>query len=539
VDIEILKLRWFPDKNPGSYIDAAFPVLAYECEVFIPVDKEMDAYEETILKLISIGVSEKSIQKTLNISQSLCGSILANLEGRKYIEQLSANKYKLTQKAEDVLNNINADDSENKSKFGYIFVNPIRKDPLWYFHEGDIYNIPRSDAKLLERKIKDKNEVKMFEGSKIPHWQIEKAFSAYCRIAKIMENLEKSGNKASDEEVADLFAGIESDLSESNYQEEDKDEDENDNQNNIAQITSKNSKIRLLKVRPEKLYLQMRIVFDPSVPGGFLVESPFDFRGNDNELFLRQIQWLKNQEDVFIGDDKFSQFLNNEVNKLFAGEISDCDPSVIIIKKLHILNVEKEKYEQIYDNTFNIIHLMQQKNLSDFAKENIVGGFSRKLIEPLMNKLFYTLLKESREKTSRQAFWDFTCKADRQEEIKRQNIMVDKFAKILNINSNILSSDKIFSAIKKLKYGSGHSIYEKLMNLIVLLYYQPSPQIRHFFLSEGLENYIKTVEELNRIRNSASHAQGKFTDKDYEYFIDNVFYVANRLLEALSIKEGR
>jgi hypothetical protein len=542
VKIETLNLRNFRDKNSGNAIDAAFPVLAYECEVSVPVEKKTDAYEEAVLKFISIGLSDKSIGKTLNITESLRKHIFSSLEGRGYIEQF-ANSYKLTEKAENALNGIEADDTETESKFGYIFVSAIKKEPLWYFHEGDIFNIPRSDKGLTEKEKqitkKEKDENKSSEDFGIPDWRIEKAFSTYCRIVKMMENLEKKDKGArSEEKAADLFAGIELDLSEADYLEDD---DTKDNTAEKPSITSKKFKVRKLKGDPQKLYLQIRIIFDPSIPGGYWVESPFDFKGNDNELFLRQIQWMSNQKDVFIGDERFSQFLNNEVNKLLPGRISEADSGVIITNKLPILNAEKYRYKKIYDDTSEAIRLMQQKNMPLLAKENITGSFSRKLIEPLMNQLFRTVLEESRKKTSERAFRDFTCKGDSQEKLKRQQDMTDKFAKNIKVDRDVLPSEnKIFAAIKRLKHTFGNSIYEKLLNLIVFQFYQPSQQIRRFFQSDGIEEYIKTVERLNDIRNSASHAQDKsFTDADYEYYTNHVFDVANRLLEALSIKEDK
>jgi len=70
--------------------------------------------------------------------------------------------------------------------------------------------------------------------------------------------------------------------------------------------------------------------------------------------------------------------------------------------------------------------------------------------------------------------------------------------------------------------------------LIVYQYYQPSPQIRKFFQIEGIRDYINTVYKLNGIRNSAIHSTDRpFTDQDYDYYIEHIFDVANRLLEAL------
>jgi len=520
VSIEIINLRNFKNTDNDKAIDAAFPVLAFECEVSVPVEKEIDAYEEAILKLILIGLTKSNIQKTLNITESLCGSIFANLEIRNYIENTS-NGYTLTPKAHDYLNGLEITNPATESKFGYILASAIKKEPLWYFHEGDIFNIPRSDSKLVEKKLTiENNEDKTFEGADIPAWRLEKAFFQYCR------NIETQENKgiASDEEIIDLFADIEADLSEADYQDESEESAENDNKENKV---TRNLLVRKLRRKPQKLYLQMRIVIDVSIPGGFSVESPFDFDGYDNELFLRQIQWIMNPvHNVRINKAKFSDFMSNEIHRFLPRGGVNVNKDVFIMGKLPVLSTERNKYMRVFEDTGMIIDLMQQKNLTPLSKENIVGDFNRKLIECLMERLFRTVPEAVRKKINTLAYNDFNRTGD----------MVDKFADVIGVGRNVLpqKSDVVYSAIKRLKYTNGNSIYEKLLNLIVYQYYLPSPQIKRFFQIECIEDYIKTVYNLNRIRNSASHSTDKiFTDQDYNYYIDHVFDVANRLLESL------
>jgi len=520
VSIEILKLRYFTNADSTKGIDVAFPVLSFECEVSVPVEKEIDAYQEAILKLILIGLTKKNIQKTLNITESLCGSILANLEVRNYIESIS-NGYELTPKAHNYLNKLEITEPDTESKFGYILASAIKKEPLWYFHEGDILNIPRSDSKLLENKLTiENNEDKTFENADISGWRLEKAFSLYCRIIEIQEKNNK--NTVSNEEIMDLFSDIEADLSEADYQDGSEKFAEKDNEGKKNAV-SRNLRVRKLKSKPKKLYLQTRILIDTSIPGGFLVESPFDFDGCDNVLFLRQIQWIMNPvHKVYIGKNKFSEFMSNEIHKFLPkNSVNNVDKDLFIMNKLPILYTEREnkKYKQVFEDTSMIIELMQQKNLPLLTKENIVGDFHRKLFECLIKFLFRSVPEENRKKINQRARNDFRDK---------KGNMVEKFAKVIGVDRNVLPKDIVYSVKKR------NGIYEKFFNLIVYQYYQPSPQIRRFFQIEGIENYIKIVYKLNGIRNSASHSIDRtFTDQDYNYYIDHIFDVANRLLESL------
>ena len=64
MSVDILSMRRF-DANDQA-IDIALPVLAIECEATPPLERFLDAYEETVLKLVSLGLSTGGISKTLN-----------------------------------------------------------------------------------------------------------------------------------------------------------------------------------------------------------------------------------------------------------------------------------------------------------------------------------------------------------------------------------------------------------------------------------------------------------------------------------------
>ncbi|MFP3041060.1 hypothetical protein LQZ19_04460 [Treponema primitia] len=146
MNIEIIKLRNFQG-NPSS-IDLALPIIAFECEAYIPQDNELDAYQEAVLKLVSIGLAENGIRNTLGITQSLCGDIFNTLKDQSFLNKENS-KWELSEKATKALYNTNTNEISDTSRFGYMFLSAIKKDPFWFFYEGDIHTLPLSDQSLL------------------------------------------------------------------------------------------------------------------------------------------------------------------------------------------------------------------------------------------------------------------------------------------------------------------------------------------------------------------------------------------------------
>ena len=77
MNIDILNMRRFSSDEKA--IDVALAVMAIECEATPPLENHLDAYEETVLKLVSIGLSTHGIARTMNASESLIEEILAHL----------------------------------------------------------------------------------------------------------------------------------------------------------------------------------------------------------------------------------------------------------------------------------------------------------------------------------------------------------------------------------------------------------------------------------------------------------------------------
>ena len=80
--IDILDMGRYNDD--AQAIDVALPVLAIECEATPPMQNYLDAYEETVLKLVSIGLSTHGIAQTLKATESLIEEILSQLELKAY-----------------------------------------------------------------------------------------------------------------------------------------------------------------------------------------------------------------------------------------------------------------------------------------------------------------------------------------------------------------------------------------------------------------------------------------------------------------------
>ena len=85
MNVDILNMRRFDTDNQA--IDVALPVLAIECEATPPLENFLDAYEEAVLRLVSLGLSANGIAKTLNATESLAEEILSHLEVKQYVKR--------------------------------------------------------------------------------------------------------------------------------------------------------------------------------------------------------------------------------------------------------------------------------------------------------------------------------------------------------------------------------------------------------------------------------------------------------------------
>ena len=295
MSIEILTLGRFEPNEKA--VNVALPVLAIECEVTPPIENFLDAYEETVLKLISIGLSSRGIAETLNATESLIEEILDNLASKNYIEKEIGRPWKVTDDGNKYLSGEIGERESDNSQYGYMFVNAIKKDVLPFFYQGDINQISLFRGNVLPAKLTVcGDEEKTFEPFTPKRTKLKEAYRNYFKNANTSKQYD-DGDITRDEAI-DRFEGLDS---------FDEEADEpitlEDAAAESKRALQSNMFIRALNRPPKRIYLTMRIIIDPQSPGGYKVESPFDFNGLDNTYFLRQIQWLTATGTTFLGND--------------------------------------------------------------------------------------------------------------------------------------------------------------------------------------------------------------------------------------------
>ena len=116
MNIEILNMA--KRKQNARAIDIALPVLAIECEATPPLENYLDAYEETVLKFVAIGLSARGIASAINATESLIEKILDNLNRKKYVIKETGKPWKLSEDGEKYLYGSVVDRESDNSQFG-------------------------------------------------------------------------------------------------------------------------------------------------------------------------------------------------------------------------------------------------------------------------------------------------------------------------------------------------------------------------------------------------------------------------------------
>ena len=124
MSVDILNITQYEANNQA--IDMALPVLAIECEATPPLENYLDAYEEAVLKLVSLGLSTNGISKTLNAAESLIDEILALLEIKNYAKRETGKPWKLTEDGEKYLDGTIKERASSESQYGFMFINAIK-----------------------------------------------------------------------------------------------------------------------------------------------------------------------------------------------------------------------------------------------------------------------------------------------------------------------------------------------------------------------------------------------------------------------------
>ena len=267
MSIEILNMgRYSPNERA---INIALPVLAIECEATPPLKNVLDAYEETVLKFVSIGLSADGISHTLNAPKSLIEEILDSLERENFVSKEKGKAWMLTERGLKYISGIVEEHASENSQYGFMFVNAIKKEVLPFFYQGDLNQIPWYIGMPLPRRLTiEGDESKTFTNLPVKKAELRKAYRHYHRTLETAKQY--NDGDISLEEATDLFEDLESldefnDLIDPNVSE--------------AAHTNKlqgNMFIRQLNCPAKWVYLTMRLIIDPQVPSGYKVESPFD-----------------------------------------------------------------------------------------------------------------------------------------------------------------------------------------------------------------------------------------------------------------------
>lgn len=520
--VEILNLRNFEEKKDA--IDVAFPILAYECEASPPADKYLDAYEEAILKFVSIGLGATGISKALNCTEGLVEIVLLNLsDKRRFIHREKGSPWTLTEEGKKYLDQGEVDVEQNKSEFGYMFVSAVRHNVFPYFYKGSIEKASSfRGAKLPFKLTSECDEEKTFEAIKVKKARLREAYLEFVRHDEIVVEFDE-GNLSIDE-AKDLFEDLESfDEELDDAFETEEVESEKDNLK-----ISKGLYIRALDKAPKKFYLRMQVIIDPHVPGGFRVESPLPLNNIDENYFIQQIQWMRKAGKTYVDESNLDEFMIKEIQKIAPKyTINEKNFAVYVLEKTPLLSIHKTKYANIYDDFSRVYdQLTIQSSMLD--KENIVNNLYKYVLEKLFNKYISVFTESQLNSIQKNAFSTLRTKG------------LDDYYDALVVGTRLKGTDipwrgykHLNTVINRLTFTKGNSICEKFVNCLVVNYHLGSDAIKRLLGRDDIKDIVVLIDRLNQVRKKVTHdTDDEFTEKDYSYFISNVYDLVNAILES-------
>lgn len=518
MNIDILNMGKFAPNEKA--INVALPVMALECEAAPPLENYLDAYEETVLKLVSVGLSTHGIAVTLNATESLIEEILAHLEMKEYAAKETGKPWKLTDDGKKYLNGSMSERESKNTQFGYMFINAIKKDILPFFYQGDINQISLFRGGRLPAKLTViGDEVKTFQDIIVKRPKLRDAYKSYIKNADTSKQYDEG--EIDLDEAVDLFEDLDV------FDEEEDVKTLESAERNAQKELRSNMFIRALNRPQKRIYLRMRIIIDPQYPGGYRAESPFDFNRIDNNYFLRQIQWLAAAGTTFIGEEELNSYLTREIRKISPSyKSSDKDFSVFVIEKIPLLKTYKNKFPMVYEDMSRIYSLMQRQN-SLLEKENIVNNISRSVVESLFNAFFKGLKQDTLDMVSSKAksdLDDYSCKSFISQLTQKTEMDPEKIR---------WGHTYLRGAIGRLSRTHGNSIVEKFINVVAVDYYIGTKESRRLLSNKNIQRLYELTDQLNKIRRKVSHdTDERFGSEDYEFYMSNVFVLINGLLEA-------
>lgn len=521
-------------KDTQSFL-VAIPAIALECEVHPPQDDELDVYEETVLKFISIGFSLAGVANALNASETFIEEIYANLESIQFIQKTAGNPWELTDKGIEYLKGIVKDRPSDQAVYGYFFVNPIKKDILPFFYKGNLDQAPlfqRKDPDVFPEKITiEGNEENTFPNIHVKNSELKKAFSAFIKCNNILKR--RDNDEISHEEAQSEISAL------SFFEDEFSDLDSFDEaEPSIAPplTESENEKeiigrgpqlVKKISSRPKNVYLTVKITIDPSLPEGYRITSPFNMKNIDEKYYLRQMQWLKEQSNVFLGESRLGDYLKKEIVKLCR----DFDKNRMAFDSFALAHMphlysKKEQFKQLYDN-ISYSYGAMQRNPNLREQKHIISDLGSDVVENLLNRFFRDYEDFKLKRIARKA----------EDDLKEQGehfFLENLLSKTLLSNGDVPMWDKklLGKIIGNLKKSHGNGAMEKIINLLILNYYESSKNTKLFFEADNVSKMFQRVLELNKIRNLVSHnnTEKSFKHSDYLNYMDNIFPFADELV---------
>lgn len=518
MSVEILNLRRFTENSQA--IDIAFPVLAIECEATPPLENFLDAYEEAVLKFVSLGLSIHGISKTLNATESLIQEILTQLEIKKYLIKEKGKPWHLTEDGMKYLDGSVSERASSESQYGYMFINAIKKEVLPFFFPGDIGKIDLHRGLLPKLTVKG-DELITFAPINIKQSKLRNAYRAYYHNLKTAKDYDDG--EISKDEAVDLFEDLES------FDEE----FENAQPEDIKSIDSpenlkRNMFIRALDKKATNLYFRMRLIIDPCCSGGYRVESPFDYAGIDDGYFLRQVRWLEQSDTAYLDGEPLRNSLQREICKISPSyKTAEKDFQVFVLERIPRLKQYRSQIPYVYEDMKRIYVLIQRES-SLLEKENIVGDISRYVVEALFNMYFRPIGQNNLLQIQQKAFDDVMSYG--YVTYKKQ---ICKNAGLNEDDLRWVSSKYLNTIITRMAQSHGFSIMEKLINMLIVEYHLSNAKMHRFLYQTNIEQKYDLIDKLNQVRRKVSHdTEDRFVNEDYDFYMANVFTLINSLLES-------
>lgn len=526
------------DEQRQSY-NVLLPVYAVECEAHPPVETELDAYEEAVLKFLNIDLPPASIRDAINVTQGMLDTILSQLAQSGYAERKKNIGWVITEAGQRYLKNEQTEELVSKnSEHGYMFVSALRKDILCYFHKGPIDKIQVRQSTPNDHTLRrNGNEQETFTGISVSSRQLGRVYAAWRKLDdRLAANDRSEQRKESVEEshiiAEQLFADLESydEVDETPLPERVDTLRDGCNIEDLGEVKEDRKRyIRKLETPHKRFYIQICLIFDPSKLNGYDTESPFSRLGGiDTPWFLRQIQWMARSEGITLDNTPLREFLDRECVK-FGGTapLKEKDVSVHMLQVIPRLKYHQEMFPALY-NIYPELYSLQQRASSILEKESVVTQFCTKLLEPLFNMIFKTVPESTLRRIRAQI--------RRDDQAGDANLVCQRIENATGVSMAALGWNvgMVMTAIGRLERTHGNSTLEKAINLLTLYACAPSPNVRRYIEAEDLSNHLMKVGQLNDIRRSVSHdTNHRFNEHDYNQFMQIVYPIADRLLLAI------